>query len=67
MVSDTAITDGKAAHRAKNRVRLTPSAAAALSASEGDSATFNGALSSPIHLGHNGEVASKLGWHEAGL
>jgi hypothetical protein len=64
MVSDTAITDWNAAHGTKNRVNVTSSVATALSASDGDSPTFNRVLAGWVHLRHNGEIAAKvLGWH----
>lgn len=64
MVADTAITNGDSADRAKHRVRVTSSAATALSARKANRAAFNGVLTGPIHFRHKGEIAAKLlSWH----
>jgi len=68
MVGDTAIADRNTAYWTKNRMGVASSTAAALSASESDSAAFNRVLADWVHFRHNGEIASELlGWHGAEL
>jgi len=47
---------------------MTPSAAATVSAGEGDGATFNRVLSGMITFRDDGHIAAEFfGWHEAAL
>ena len=67
MFRNTAITDGNATDRGKDRMRVTSSTASALSTSKDDGTTFNRVLAGSVHLRDDGEIASKLGLHEAGF
>jgi len=60
MIGNTVIANRNTAHWTNNRVGVTPSIAAALCASEGDSPAFNRVLAGRVHFRHNGEIASEF-------
>lgn len=66
MVSDTAIANGSAAHRAKHRVCVASGSVAALAAGERDNAAFNRVLAGWVHFRHKAKIAAEFfGWHGA--